>query len=41
MKDKKLLLKYVQRKWFLETETTLGDNSVKIIEVTTKDLNIT
>ena len=25
-------------KWFLETESTLGDNSVKIVEIRTKKL---
>ena len=27
-----------QRKWFLETETALGEEAVKFMEMTTKDL---
>ena len=33
-----LLLLDEQRKWFLEMEPTCDDYSVKIIEMTTKDL---
>ena len=38
MKNENLLLRDVQRKWFLEMEATLGENAVKIIDMTTKDL---
>ena len=29
----------MQRKWFLEKQSTLGENAVKIIEMTTMDLD--
>lgn len=29
----------MQRKWFLEKQSTLGENVVKIIEMTTMDLD--
>ena len=38
LKDEELLLMDEQRKWFLETEFTLGEDAVKTIEMTTKDL---
>ena len=36
--DEELLLTGEQRNWFLELETTLGQDAVKTVEMTTKDL---
>ena len=36
--DEELLLTDGQRKWFLEMESTPGEDAVKTVEMTAKDL---
>ena len=36
--DEELLLRYEQRKWFLEMETSLGEDAMNIVEMTREDL---
>ena len=36
--DEELLLVIEQRKWFLEMESTSGEDFMKIVEMTRKDL---
>ena len=38
--DEELLLKDEQRKWFLGMETTPGEDALKIVEMTRKDLEL-
>jgi len=36
--DEELLLRDEQRKWFLEMETSLGEDTMNIVEMTREDL---
>ena len=36
--DEELFLTDEQRKWFLEMESTLGEDAMRIVEMTTMDL---